>query len=141
MSTLREIAKAFLNEEDILFSEDKEEIAFGIRTENCNIRLRIVINEEKHFFIIVGTFPNFYKQDDYSILHSTFNSYNMRTLYTKLFFDEADGEAYCSCSALTYENAYSKEMIKHYIMGTVSIIDVVYKELLTAINAKHQSLE
>lgn len=129
MSTPHEIVSSFLSEEGLKFSEENGEFSFGIRTENCKISFRIIINESQGFCLVLGTFPNFYKEQEYPTVYKVFNQYNMKTLYTKLSFDESDGEAYGASCATTSNNSFNIEVIRNCFISTVGVIDDVYQEL------------
>lgn len=137
MSTPTEIIEEFLTEEEFNFSKEDAVFYFALRLKNCNVRIKAIYDEEANLVFVSGTFPNFYKQGDYPIVRQVLNKYNCNTLYTKLFFNEEDGEAYCNCCSIFANEAFSKNIVKHFVYATAGTIDDAYEELRLALQSQN----
>lgn len=129
MENIKNKIVAFLKKNEFTYSENGNEYEFGIRGKNCNIKIRIVLVADRKQCFVVGVFPNFYKESDYCEIYKVFNKHNLETMYTKLFFDPADGEAYCSCCAICVDESFPAEMLGYYVFAISGVIDSVYGEL------------
>lgn len=126
------IIEEFLRENQFRYYREDGDYLFGIRGQNCNIKIRISLDDERDQCLVMGSFPNFYKPEQLPTLARIFNKRNLETLYTKLFYDPEDGEAYCNCCGISISKYFSTDVIRSYTFAISSVIDDVYEEINSA---------
>ena len=130
MKTIKEIAKAVLDECEYSYEEQDELIRFGVKGDNCMVRINILCREERKVMLVIGTLDVFVSEDKRTSVLTLLNRQNSQTLFTTLYLDPEDGQIMCR-SACNADGGSLNENVANYALSVViEMLDDVFKPIM-----------
>ncbi|WP_195440535.1 type III secretion system chaperone family protein [Bacteroides thetaiotaomicron] len=137
MDKIFSVVKDVLTKEEIHFdlNEANDVFSFGFKTDAGIVRVKLVIDEEKEWFVVVGNFPNNIPVKFVDKLYPIFNKLNRASLFTSWLVDPNDGEVQLRWGATVDEGAINEEMVKVAMYGVVQNINSECENIMKEIYA------
>lgn len=135
MGKIFDTVTSCLTKEEIKFqvNETDDVIDLGFNSDSGPIKIKIIIEEEKEWFLVIGFTPSRVPLKYVEKILPTLNIMNRNSIFNYWTLDPEDGELSYKCGATVDQGAINEQIVKVIVYGVASGIDSKYEEIMREI--------